>query len=340
MAKESVFGKFSNMVVPANSNLEYLHRCAAGLFAPTSASDEAILRNIEVGRSALAGYIDALASNQDNESAIALAENVLTASSAHVTDWIFGQWASHSLKVIVVEDAAIDLIGSCSPDFAYGPIPGQVPRGAPIWVRSKSGKPLFGDVIALSLTPNHLGSSDFTMMSFRESGGARISYHHMSTFESIRLSMDDDCCESLEAHACRVEDDETHGTGSRQYMSMSWLSALFIAMEASDGPFALAEKEYQAHLPRAARERLASEGYVTCRTVCVSRDYAESIKQAQDEYKTNSPVLGGELSPSIIRPHMRHQSCGPGHSERKWVYIQPHLSKRWKTGAVKAVTVK
>jgi hypothetical protein len=109
-----------------------------------------------------------------------------------------------------------------------------------------------------------------------------------------------------------------------------WVVALGLLLDARGTPIESVDttKTQAIIRPRQAR-RLAGMRY---RTIRVSKAGAHALRQSPGRDTEQTSVDGLVRRSVQVRSFLRRQACGPGLTERRWVFIREHASSRWVSG--------
>lgn len=236
------------------------------------------------------------------------------------------KWAFESKEVFSIGRDAIGFADSC----LVGDFPDAWPALMlkPFWVRSADRKPIYDDVVGFDFTPVR------NMLVLRiHKTNARMDAFVDSKPSVIFKNLCNEC-KDTEEHVARFASEGFHGSGDDIVLrTVKWAMTLAISIEANASP--VVEKPTYCN---SSRNRFVDMGpadanQVVNRYIRISDDYKERVRNLNSSVGHTLNTDGLTLSPAIVRPHMRYQACGANKEDRKWVYIAPYVSSRWKSGA-------
>lgn len=109
--------------------------------------------------------------------------------------------------------------------------------------------------------------------------------------------------------------------------AFKWVVALGMLLDARGAPI---ESQDTTRTQALLRPREAKRGAgMRYRTVRVSKAGVHAIQRAAAAAGEAPDREGLIRRDVIVRGFLRRQACGPGMSERRWVYIEQHVGSRW-----------
>jgi hypothetical protein len=276
--------------------------------------------------------------------------NTPTVMVAKAAGWAL---AADRPEVTAIEDGVAELVDSVKVEGCPEVAPAFF-RGGAVFVRTKTGRPLYGEVLAIVV---YRALEAWYATTYEVKDGNRLHCNgYRFQLEWGRPSMEaavveapfmgdwiaDDGTKWREADpADRKKLLPSPAEREAILPALRWVLALGALLEARGTPLEHADAGAAERIIR--RKRYQTAPGVSYRTVRVSQAGVRAMVPGGPASTSEEPgAPAGEREGLSKRPvrvasFLRRQACGPKMSERRWVYVREHVATRWARDELEAV---